>query len=77
MKSTLPELIEMLEEIKFFRYERMNHQSVEMAILLRNHGCGHSENRASPRMARGRPISKYKILTFPAGTAFATASSAG
>ena len=38
MKLNLPELAEVLEEIEFFERERTDRQSVELAILLYNHG---------------------------------------
>ena len=38
MQLNLPELTEVLEEIEFFERERMDRQSVELAILLYNHG---------------------------------------
>ena len=38
MQLNLPELAEVLEEIEFFERERTDRQSVELAILLYNHG---------------------------------------
>ena len=38
MQVNLPELAEVLEEIKFFERERTDRQVVELAILLYNHG---------------------------------------
>ena len=38
MQLNLPELTEVLEEIEFFERERTDRQSVELAILLYNHG---------------------------------------
>ena len=38
MQLNLPELAEVLEESEFFERERTDRQSVELAILLYNHG---------------------------------------
>ena len=38
MQLNLPELAEVLEEIEFFERERTDRQSVELTILLYNHG---------------------------------------
>lgn len=38
MKPNLTELAELLEEIEFFERERTDRQSVELVILLFNHG---------------------------------------
>ena len=48
MQLNLPELAEVLEEIEFFERERTDRQSVELAILLYNHGVSLRKGKRVP-----------------------------